>query len=118
VDFYIEAVLDRIGMSHLEHYCGRGVFRGNGISVQYFGPEVNLLDDGFKYRYLTWLRQRDSSIIYLGDGYSDIETARQAEHVLATGMLPDLLKMESVVAAAFDDFHDVISEVKRISQQG
>jgi len=117
VDFYIKAVLDRIGMSHLEHHCGRGVFYGDGISVQYFGPEGNLLDGGFKSRFLTWLRQRDSSIIYLGDGYSDIEPARQAEHVLATGMLPDLLKAESVATTAFDDFYEVISEVKRLSQQ-
>ena len=117
VDFYIEAVLARIGMSHLECYCGQGVFTEDGIAVRYISPEGNLLDSGFKHRYLAWLRQRDSTIIYLGDGYSDIEPARQAEHVLATGMLPDLLKAESITATSFDDFYDVISEVNRLSQQ-
>lgn len=117
VDFYVKAVLARIGMAHLECYCGWSVFNEDGISVQYFGPDANLLDCGFKRSYLTWLRQRDSSIMYLGDGYSDIEPARQAEYVLATGMLPDLLRAESVVATCFDDFYDVISEVKRLSQQ-
>jgi 2-hydroxy-3-keto-5-methylthiopentenyl-1-phosphate phosphatase len=115
VDFYIETILARIGMSHLELHCGHGVFSGDGITVSYEDPEGNPLDSGFKGRYLKWLRQRDSNIIYLGDGYSDIEPANQADHVLATGALPDMLKAESITATPFDDFYYVIRELQRLS---
>lgn len=115
VDFYIQTVLARIGMSHLELHCGHGVFNDDGIIVSYEDPEGHPLDSSFKGRYLKWLRQRDSTIVYLGDGYSDIEPASQADHVLATGVLPDMLEAESVAATPFDDFYDVIREIQRLS---
>jgi 2-hydroxy-3-keto-5-methylthiopentenyl-1-phosphate phosphatase len=115
VDFYIQTVLARIDMSHLELHCGQGVFSGDGIIVSYKDPEGHPLDNSFKGRYLKWLRGRDSTIVYLGDGYSDIEPASQADHVLATGALPDMLEAESVAATPFDDFYDVIREIQRLS---
>ena len=115
VDFYIQLVLAWIGMAHLELHCGHGVLSRDGIIVSYEDPEGNPLDSGFKSRYLKWLRQRDSTIVYLGDGYSDIAPASQADHVLATGALPDMLKAESISATPFDDFYDVVREIQGFS---
>ena len=115
VDFYIQTVLARIDMSHLELHCGQGVFSGDGIIVSYEDPEGNPLDSGFKGRCLQWLRQRDSTIVYLGDGYSDVAPACQADHVLATGALPEMLKAESISATPFDDFYDVVREIQSFS---
>jgi len=115
LDFYIQTVLALIGMSHLELHCGYGVYSGNGITVSYEDPEGNPLDSGFKTRYLDWLRKRDSTIVYLGDGYSDIAPASRADHVLATGTLPDMLKAASISATPFGDFYEVVREVQRLS---
>ena len=115
VDFYIQAILARIGMSHLELHCGHGVFSEDGIIVSYEDHEGNPLDSSFKGRYLKWLRQRDSTIVYLGDGYSDIAPASQADHVLATGALPDMLEAESIAAIPFDDFYQVVHEIQGFS---
>ena len=115
VDFYIQTVLARIAMSHLELYCGQGVFSDDGIIVSYRDPEGHPVDSSFKGRYLKWLRERDSTIVYLGDGYSDIEPASQADHVLATGALLDMLEAEAVTATPFDDFYDVLREIRRLS---
>ncbi len=115
LDFYIQAVLARIGMSHLELHCGYGVYSGDGIVVSYEDPEGNLLDSDFKTTYLEWLRQRDNSVVYIGDGYSDIAPASRADHVLATGTLTDMLKEASIKATPFDDFYEVVREVQHLS---
>ncbi len=111
LDFYIEPVLVEIGMQGLELYCGRTSFSHDGISVSYYDPEGNIINRGFKEKYLAWLKKRDKNIIYLGDGLSDLEAARQADHVFATGSLLDLLDTHSITHSAFSDFHDVLYQV-------
>jgi len=112
LDFYIEPVLAWNGMSDLELHCGHTIFGEDGIAVYYTDPEGNTIDSGFKSRHLAWLRQRDRTIVYLGDGYSDLEAARHADHILATGELQSLLRAESVAFSSFDDFHDVLRQVR------
>jgi 2-hydroxy-3-keto-5-methylthiopentenyl-1-phosphate phosphatase len=112
LDFYIEPVLVEIGMPDLELHCGRTSFSRDGINVSYYDPEGNVLNQGFKKKYLTWLRKRGTNIIYLGDGLSDLEAARQADHVFATGHLLDLLDTHSIARSAFSDFYDLIHQVR------
>jgi len=112
LDFYIEPVLVEIGMPDLELHCGRTFFSRDGINVSYYDPEGNVLNQGFKKKYLTWLRKRGTNIIYLGDGLSDLEAARQADHVFATGHLLDLLDTHSIARSAFSDFYDLIHQVR------
>ena len=111
LDFYIEPVLAEIGMPDLELHCGRTSFSCDGIDVSYYDPEGNVIDRGFKKKYLTWLKKRGKNIIYLGDGLSDLEAACQADHVFATGHLLDLLSSEPVVCRRFSDFHDLQRQV-------
>ncbi len=111
LDFYIEPVLVEIGMPDLELHCGRTYFSRDGIDVSYYGPEGNLINHGFKKKYLTWLKKRGENIIYLGDGLSDLEAACQADHVFATGHLLDLLDAQSIACNAFSDFFDLLHQV-------
>jgi len=112
LDFYIEPVLVEIGMPDLELHCGRTSFSRDGIDVSYYDPEGNVLNHGFKKRYLTWLKKRGGNIIYLGDGLSDLEAACQADHVFATGHLLDLLNTHSIARSAFSDFYDLLHQVR------
>jgi 2-hydroxy-3-keto-5-methylthiopentenyl-1-phosphate phosphatase len=114
LDFYIEPVLARMGLPDLELHCGQATFGEDGIAVRYVDPEGKVIDSGFKVSYLTWLRERDSTVIYLGDGNSDVEAARQADHVFATGVLRHLLEAQSVPATPFADFCDVLRQVQRL----
>ena len=111
LDFYIETVLARIGMSDLELHCGRTSFGKDGIAVSYYGPEGGVIGRGFKRKCLTWLKKRDKNVIYIGDGLSDLEAARQAGHVFATGHLLRLLRAESVPCSVFDDFHHLLHQI-------
>ncbi len=112
LDFYIEPVLAEIGMPDLELHCGRTSFSRDGIDVSYYAPEGNIINQGFKKRYLTWLKKRGTNIIYLGDGLSDLEAARQADYVFATGHLLDLLDTQSIACSAFSDFYDLQRQIR------
>ncbi len=115
LDFYIETVLAEIGLSDLELHCAQTSFGADGIIVSYRDPEGNLIDEGFKRKYLAWLKQRDTRLVYIGDGLSDLEAARLADHVLATGLLWRLIRGESISSHRFADFHDIEKEVRRLN---
>ncbi len=112
LDFYIEPVLAEIGMPDLELHCGRTSFSRDGIGVSYYDPKGNIINHGFKKKYLTWLKKRGENTIYLGDGLSDLEAARQADYVFATGHLLDLLDTHSIEHSAFSDFYDLQRQVR------
>jgi len=112
LDFYIKPVLAEIGMPNLELHCGQTSFSRDGIDVSYYDPEGNITNNGFKKKYLTWLKKRGKNIIYLGDGLSDLEAARQADYVFATGHLERLLNAEAVACSAFSDFYDLLRQVR------
>jgi len=112
LDFYIEPILAEIGMPDLELHCGQTTFSHDGIDVSYYDPEGNIISEGFKKKYLTWLKERGTNIIYLGDGLSDLEAARQADHVFATGHLLDLLDTHSIERSAFSDFYDLQRQIR------
>ena len=112
LDFYIETVLAEIGMPDLELHCGQTSFGNDGIIVSYHDPEGNIINEGFKKRYLTSLKKRGKNIIYIGDGLSDLEAARDANHVFATRHLLELLTVESVLYSAFSDFYDLLHQVR------
>jgi len=112
LDFYIETVLVEIGMPDLELYCGRTVFTKDGIGISYTDPEGNTIDKGFKDKYLFCLKRSARNLIYIGDGLSDLEAARCADHVFATGHLATLLRAESVAWSCFIDFYDLLSQMQ------
>jgi len=112
LDFYIELVLAEIGMPDLELHCGQTTFSHDGIDVSYYDPEGNIVNEGFKNKYLTWLKEQGSDIIYLGDGLSDLEAACNADYVFATGHLLDLLDIHSIERSAFSDFYDLQRQIR------
>ncbi len=114
LDFYIETALVHIGMEDLELHSGQTSFGQEGILVSYTDPEGNLINEGFKRKHLTWLRKRDSHIVYIGDGLSDLDAARNADHIFATDHLLRLLSSSSVAFSEFSDFHDVLRQIRHL----
>jgi len=112
LDFYIETVLTHIGMPNLELHCGQTSFGKDGITVTYRDPKGEIINDGFKRKYLTSLKKRDRRVIYIGDGLSDLEAARNADLVFATGHLLRLLSTGPVACRAFSDFYDLLHQVR------
>jgi len=107
LDFYIEVVLSELGMSDIELYCGKTEFNQKGIMVRYATQKGNTIKHDFKLSCLNWLKQRDKSIVYIGDGLSDLEAAHHANYVFATDHLATLLKEEHISWSYFTDFNDI-----------
>ncbi len=114
LDFYIEAVLSGIGVPGLELHCARTSFGEDGIVVTYLGPEGNIIEDGFKKRYLSWLRSQGEPVIYIGDGLSDFEAASAADYVFAVDHLHRLLSTNSVPHYTFSDFNDIWHHMRHL----
>ena len=114
LDFYIQAVLKKIGAPDLELHCARTTFGQDGIAVTYIGPDGNIVEKGFKRRYLDWLKQQSGTIAYIGNGLSDLEPAGAADYVFATGSLPTLLEANSISHHTFSSFHDILQQIRRI----
>jgi len=115
LDFYIQAVLEEIGLPDLEFYSAKTFFGDKGIEVSYYDPEGNPVDSGFKSLYLSRLKTRGGEVVYLGDGLSDLDAACEANHVFATGQLPILLSSKSNTYHNFSDFNDVLRKIRLLS---
>ena len=112
LDFYIKPVLAQIGTPDLELHCGQTSFGKDGIIVSYYDPEGNIINKGFKRKHLSSLKKRGNNVVYIGDGLSDLEAARQADYVFARDHLWRLLNTKAVACSAFADFYDLLSQVR------
>ncbi len=79
--------------------------------MTYTDPAGRTVEQGFKLSHMDWLRRRDPRIVYVGDGFSDLEAARGAGHVFATGHLAGLLRRERVPWSLFDSFIEVAEKL-------
>jgi 2-hydroxy-3-keto-5-methylthiopentenyl-1-phosphate phosphatase len=111
LDFYIDTVLSELGMFGTELYCGKTEFNKKGIMVSYVDQKGNTVKQGFKISNLNWLKQRDKTIVYIGDGLSDLEAACHAHYVFATGHLATLLTEKHISWSSFDNFFDIRSKL-------
>jgi len=112
LDLYIEAILASIEMLDLEYHCGRAFPGQRGYNVSYTDPSGNIIYKGFKRKFLKYLRQRDNEITYIGDGLSDLEAAKEADHIFATGHLHSLLHSSSVRHYPFSNFFEILNWIK------
>ncbi len=108
LDFYIDYILHKCGISNAEIHASVTEFTPDGLSVQHRGPDGKVLDDEVKSAYTDYFRQSGYRVVYIGDGHSDIESARKSDYVFATGSLIDYCRKEDLPYTPFDDFFQVI----------
>ena len=106
--FYIEAILENLGINGIEVFAAQNQFSPEGMSVEYIGPDGSSMEDGFKEAYTELLTKRGYSVVYMGNGVSDIYPARQAIKVFGTGDLLQRCREEKLECTPFNDFYDVI----------
>lgn len=113
--FYIEAILEDLGIKGIEISAAQSQFSPEGMKVQYIGPDGDEMEAGFKEAHTKLLKRRGYSVIYAGNGISDIYPARQASHVFATGDLLRRCRETKLECIPFDDFNDVIRGLETLS---
>jgi 2-hydroxy-3-keto-5-methylthiopentenyl-1-phosphate phosphatase len=114
-DFYIEAILNKMGMNNIEFFAARSKFGADGLEVKYIGPWGKEVLDRFKEAYTRLYLDRGYRVIYAGNGISDIYPARYSHHVFATDDLLDRCREENLDCIPFNDLNDVVRELKLLT---
>ena len=110
--FYIKIILETIGVNNLEVYAAQARFSPAGLKTQYIGPDGTEVQDGFKEAYIRHFLRNGYRVIYVGDGVSDISSARLAHHIFATGPLLAHYQETNQNYTPFIDLNDVVSGLK------
>lgn len=116
--FYIEAILENLGLrgvDALEIIAADNEFYPGGLNVAYLGPDGTELEAGFKEAYTDMLNKQGYSVIYVGNGSSDIYPSHKAEWVFATDQLIKRCQKEKLDCVPFKDFYDVIKGLKALA---
>ena len=112
LDFYIEAILKDIGVGDIEVHAAQTQFSTDGLKVRYVGPDGGHLDSGFKDVYARLFQSQGYSVVYVGDGSSDMVPASQADYIFARDNLLARCNEKKLGCVPFNDFNDVIKGVE------
>jgi len=111
LDFYIEATLKDLGLENIEVHAAQASFHPEGMKVHYMGPYGKRLEDGFKEAYTKSFLKLGCTVIYMGNGDSDVAPAKYAHHVFATGELLAYCRENNLNYKPFDNFVDVVRHI-------
>ena len=112
--FYIDAILENLGVDGIEVHAAENEFNPEGMEVRYVGPDGNEIETCYKEAYTESLQKRGYDVIYIGNGNSDIYPAKRSIHTFATGDLLEKCHEEDLDCIPFHDFFDVISGLKTL----
>jgi 2,3-diketo-5-methylthio-1-phosphopentane phosphatase len=117
LDFYIEALLTKHGLTQMVYHANCAVFEEQGrVSFEFPGVSEDCGRCGnCKRAILKRYRPSYSRIIYIGDSYSDICPARDADLVYAKTVLYAKHSHNGNHCIYFEHFDDVI---KSLQDQG
>jgi 2,3-diketo-5-methylthio-1-phosphopentane phosphatase len=114
-DFNIETLFKKYGIT-LPYYANHLMYEYGSLRLQPLYPNPSCGHCGTcKSLLMSALKEEKSQAIYIGDGYSDLCPATQADLVYAKGSLYRLCLEAGVVAIEFKDFSDVISGLSLFS---
>ena len=114
LDFYIEAILENIGINGIRVYSARTRFVPNSIEALYLGPDGKLVEDSFKDVHLRLFQKQGYRVIYAGNGTSDAAPAQEASHIFATGDLLDQLRKSNIDCIPFKDLNEIAEHLEKL----
>ena len=117
LDLYIQPTIRQLGLDHLEIYSGHALVTPSGIEVQYTNPSGAPITRGFKESYVRHFKAEGNTVIYVGDGDSDIVPAGESDFVIARSTLEEHRKTNGLPYFSFDTFNDVGKHVEEIRQR-
>ncbi len=116
LDFYIEALIEGNGLTHVPVYAVNTRFSPNGISYEYRYAYSGRQDLGnSKGAVVDKFQEQGHYVIYIGDGMSDFEAAEKADLVFAHRTLAEECTRAGIPFRPFADFQDVLSALREIA---
>jgi 2,3-diketo-5-methylthio-1-phosphopentane phosphatase len=113
LDFYIERILCRNGLGHIDFFSNRLTIENGRMKVDF--PHYNKMDctdcGCCKTSHLMRYRDRGYYIVYVGDGLSDRCPCEAADLVFAKGDLRRHCEANHIDFVSFRNFRDVEREL-------
>jgi 2,3-diketo-5-methylthio-1-phosphopentane phosphatase len=113
LDFYIERMLIRNGLGHIEFFSNHLTIDGERLSVDF--PHYDKLDctdcGCCKTSHLLRFKEQGYYVVYVGDGLSDRCPCESADMVFAKGDLKRHCEANHIDHVVFENFRDVEREV-------
>ncbi len=114
LDFYIEHILQDLGVSGVEVFAARTTFADNRVSVQYIGPDGRPLADRFKEAYVRMFRDQGYRTVYIGNGTSDFGPASLCDVVFARDRLAWHCRRRRFGCIEFETFDHVVKVLETL----
>lgn len=117
LDAYISPILSKYGLENLETNSGRANFKAHGIQVEYFDPSGRPIMSGFKESYVRHFKKSGHTVVYFGDGVSDIIPSQEADYVFARSSLKSYLEDRGLPYYSFETFREPQRYLEEIMNQ-
>ena len=112
LDWPVEVILAQHGIQNMPIYSNHMTFeKGKPICTYPWYDSSTPMSGTCKPLIVKHYREQGSQIIYIGDGRSDREAAREADLVFAKGALADYCRADGIAFLPFDTFKDVCSQL-------
>ena len=119
LDFYVEALLEREGMDSIPYYAVDTEFTDSGIKYGYRYTWDGCWQPGnCKCRALEEYRRKGHTILFAGDGNSDICPADKSDVVFARRFLEDHCQENGLPYVPLTDFSKVIESLESLTSTG
>ena len=121
LDFYIDAILKKNNLEDIEFFSNVTVFHdGNKLSIEF--PRMNDECEKCGTCKKGVLREHRSDydrVIYVGNGYSDVCPAKDADLVFAKEVLYDTCRQDGTACLRYENFQDILDYLdKALSLNG
>ena len=117
LDIYIDKILGLLELEELEVHSGRVTIGLNGIDVVYSNPDGERIERGLKEAYVDHYKEAGHTVVYVGQGPSDVAPAEAADYVIARSSLAEHLTEQGISYDKFDTFQDVGKCLEEIRQK-
>jgi 2-hydroxy-3-keto-5-methylthiopentenyl-1-phosphate phosphatase len=110
LDFYIDAILKKNHLEDIEFFSNVTVFQhGNKLSIEF--PRMNNECEKCgtcKKGVLRDYRSNYDRVIYVGNGYSDVCPAKDADLVFAKEVLYEKFREDGTACVHYENFRDIL----------
>jgi len=115
-DFYISSYLTDAGvLDQVKLRCGRTTQMKNELSLTYTGPDGEDVSNNWKEAWAGDYKRRGLSVVYVGDGRSDLVAALQADVIFARDeLLANVPATYKGILRPFDTLADVASGLREL----
>ncbi len=114
LDFYINPLLARHGLAHLQVYANEMHWNGHGkfeIKFPFYDHTCGYCANCKGYQ-LRRLRQPDDMMVFIGDGLSDLCGVKEADLVLAKDVLASYCDQKKITYIPYQNFADLLTWLK------